>query len=157
MRYDGMTIGVITLAKLDLDGFSLDDVRILTILADRAATAVGSARLLTRTQALAREMRRPIQPKHADYEKLTASLDRGDIDFAMNGLEITPENVRRARFTRPYYIYQLQLIARIDDDRFTTLKECKDRRLKVGTLNGSAAMEVLKGRDPVPMPKSAVA
>src|SRR3954468_11240984 len=36
MRYDGSTIGVIALAKLGLDGFSADDLRILTILADRA-------------------------------------------------------------------------------------------------------------------------
>jgi signal transduction protein with GAF and PtsI domain len=53
MRYDGSTIGVITLSKLGLDGFGSDDLRLLTILADRAATAVGSARLLTRTQDLA--------------------------------------------------------------------------------------------------------
>ena len=39
MRYDGMTIGVITLSKLGLDGFGSDDLRVLTILADRAATA----------------------------------------------------------------------------------------------------------------------
>src|SRR4029079_12178492 len=48
MRYDGLTIGVITLSKLGLDGFGSDDLRLLTILADRAATAIGSVRLLTR-------------------------------------------------------------------------------------------------------------
>ncbi len=41
MRYDGATIGVITLSKLGLDGFGSDDLRLLTILADQAATAVG--------------------------------------------------------------------------------------------------------------------
>ena len=40
MRYDGATIGVITLSKLGLDGFDHDDLRLLTILADQAATAV---------------------------------------------------------------------------------------------------------------------
>ncbi|MEO8571402.1 MAG: GAF domain-containing protein [Chloroflexota bacterium] len=58
LRYDGMTIGVITLSKLGLNGFGPDDLRLLTILADQAATAVESARLLTRTQDLAGEMRR---------------------------------------------------------------------------------------------------
>ena len=94
--------------------------------------------------ALEKELRRPIQREHADFAKLLASLDRGDFDFAMNGLEITPENLQKARFTRPYYIYQLQLISRVDDDRFATLKECQEKGYKVGTLDGSAAAKVLK-------------
>src|ERR1700675_3466145 len=49
MRYDGVTIGVITLSKLGLNGFGPDDLRLLTILADQAAIAAGSARSLTRT------------------------------------------------------------------------------------------------------------
>ncbi len=38
----------------------------------------------------------------------------------------------------------MQLIARIDDKRFTTLKDCKDLGLTVGTVEGSAAVKVLK-------------
>jgi polar amino acid transport system substrate-binding protein len=94
--------------------------------------------------ALSKELGRPIERKHADFDKLIDSMNLGDVDFAMNGLEITPENLRRARFTRPYYIYQLQLIARIDDNRFITLQDCKDNGLKLGTLNGSAAAKVLR-------------
>jgi diguanylate cyclase (GGDEF)-like protein len=71
MRYDGATIGVITLSKLGLNGFSADDLRLLTILADQAATAVGSARLLTRTQDLARELRRLLDMS----AELSGSLD----------------------------------------------------------------------------------
>jgi diguanylate cyclase (GGDEF)-like protein len=71
MRYDGETIGVITLSKLGLNGFGPDDQRLLTILADQAATAVESARLLTRTQDLAGEMRRLLDMS-AD---LSTSLD----------------------------------------------------------------------------------
>ena len=59
MRYDGVTVGVITLSKLGLDGFDADDLRLLTILADQAATAVESARLLTRTQDLAERAAAP--------------------------------------------------------------------------------------------------
>ncbi len=58
MRYDETTVGVITLSKLGLDGFDDVDLRVLTILADQAATAVESARLLARSQDLARELRR---------------------------------------------------------------------------------------------------
>lgn len=94
--------------------------------------------------ALSKELGRPIERQHADFKELFDTLNLGDVDFAMNGLEITPENVRKARFTRPYYIYQLQLIARIDDDRFTTLEECKEKGLKVGALEGSVAAKLLR-------------
>ncbi len=96
--------------------------------------------------ALSKELGRPIEREHADFAKLLDTLNLGKFDFALNGLEITPENLRKVRFSRPYYIYQLQLISRIDETRFTSLKECRDKDLTVGTLDGSAAMEVLKGQ-----------
>ncbi len=71
MRYDDKTMGVITLSKLGLDGFGPDDLRLLTILADQAATAVGSARLLQRTQDLAGELRRLLDMS----SELSGSLD----------------------------------------------------------------------------------
>jgi diguanylate cyclase (GGDEF)-like protein len=71
MRYDGKTIGVITLSKLGLNGFGPEDLRLLAILADQAATAVESARRLGRTQDLAQELRRLLDMS-AD---LSASLD----------------------------------------------------------------------------------
>jgi diguanylate cyclase (GGDEF)-like protein len=71
MRYDGETIGVITLSKLGLNGFGPEDLRLLAILADQAATAVESARRLGRTQDLAQELRRLLDMS-AD---LSASLD----------------------------------------------------------------------------------
>jgi diguanylate cyclase (GGDEF)-like protein len=71
MRYDGLTIGVITLSKLGLNGFGPEDLRLMTILADQAATAVESARRLGRTQDLAQELRRLLSMS-AD---LSASLD----------------------------------------------------------------------------------
>ena len=81
MRYDGVTIGVITLSKLGLDGFGSDDLRLLTILADRAATAVGSARLLTRTQDLAGELRRLLDMS----AELSGSLDPRQVADLMAG------------------------------------------------------------------------
>jgi diguanylate cyclase (GGDEF)-like protein len=71
MRYDGLTIGVITLSKLGLNGFGPEDLRLIAILADQAATAVESARRLSRTQDLAQELRRLLDMS-AD---LSASLD----------------------------------------------------------------------------------
>ena len=71
MRYDGLTSGVITLSKLGLNGFGAEDLRLMAILADQAATAVESARRLSRTQDLARELRRLLDMSAA----LSASLD----------------------------------------------------------------------------------
>ena len=71
MRYDGETIGVITLSKLGLNGFGPEDQRLLTILADQAATGVESARRLSRTEDLAQELRRLLDMSAA----LSASLD----------------------------------------------------------------------------------
>ncbi len=71
MRYDEATVGVITLSKLGLDQFDEDDLRLLTILADQAATAVESARLLARSQNLATELRRLLDMS----AELSGSLD----------------------------------------------------------------------------------
>ena len=58
MRYDERVTGVITLSKLGLRQFDLADVRILSILADQAATAVESARAVSTSANLAEDLRR---------------------------------------------------------------------------------------------------
>ena len=93
--------------------------------------------------ALARELGREIEPVQCEFETIFPGLERGDFDFAMNGLEITPENMRRARFTRPYYVYQLQLQVRRGERRFRTLDELKEKGLRVSTLSESAAARLL--------------
>jgi diguanylate cyclase (GGDEF)-like protein len=81
MRYDGVTVGVITLSKLGLDGFDADDLRLLTILADHAVTAVETARLLTRSQELAGELRRLLDMSG----ELSESLDPRQVANLMAG------------------------------------------------------------------------
>jgi len=81
MRYDGVTVGVITLSKLGCDGFDADDLRLLTILADHAATAVETARLLTRSEELTRELRRLLEMSG----ELSESLDPRQVANLMAG------------------------------------------------------------------------
>jgi diguanylate cyclase (GGDEF)-like protein len=57
MRRDDAVVGVITLSKLGLNQFDEDDLQVLSILADQAATALESARQLSRAEALAAELR----------------------------------------------------------------------------------------------------
>ncbi len=58
MRYDDRVTGVIALSKLGLHQFDVADVRILSILADQAATAIQSATAIGASKALAEDLRR---------------------------------------------------------------------------------------------------
>jgi diguanylate cyclase (GGDEF)-like protein len=57
MRYDERVIGTISLAKVGLRQFDLADVRMLSILADHAATAIESARAVAASADLADDLR----------------------------------------------------------------------------------------------------
>jgi diguanylate cyclase (GGDEF)-like protein len=57
MHYDERVIGVIALSKLGLRQFDVGHLRLLSILADHAATAIEGARALSRAQGLADELR----------------------------------------------------------------------------------------------------
>src|SRR5664279_6249750 len=70
MRYDERVIGVIALSKLGLRQFDEDNLRLLSILADQAATAVESARLLTRSERLALELQGLLDMSSALSESL---------------------------------------------------------------------------------------
>ncbi len=93
--------------------------------------------------ALRRELGRPIQFKQYDFKSLVHGLERGDFDFAMDGLEVTPDRKEKVRFSRPYYVYKLQLVARADEKRFNSLQECKAAGGKVGTMEDTAAERLL--------------
>ncbi|MBF8290629.1 MAG: Diguanylate cyclase [Chloroflexi bacterium] len=71
MRHDDRVIGVITLSKLGVGQFDEDDLQVLSILADQAATAVESARLLTQTESMAAELRRLLEMS----QELSQTLD----------------------------------------------------------------------------------
>ncbi|MFO0970535.1 MAG: ABC transporter substrate-binding protein/permease, partial [Gemmataceae bacterium] len=98
-------------------------------------------------KALEVELGRKIVFVQRDYAGLIPDLDRGDIDIAMNGLEITPENLNQAGFSKPYYLYQLQLVTRATEARFKSLDEAKAKGLIIGTLNNTAAERLLKDQE----------
>ena len=117
------------------------------IFGDKNDPATGIGFEVDLMNALAKELGRPIQRQHADFSSLINTVARGDVDFVMNGLEISPQNLRHnVRFTRPYYIFQLQLIARGNETRFSTLDDCKEQNLTVGTIENSSAYHLLKAK-----------
>ncbi len=71
MQYDDVLVGVITLSKLGLRQFDEEDVRLLSILADQAATAFTGARHLAEARRLAAELRQLLDMSSA----LSGSLD----------------------------------------------------------------------------------
>lgn len=93
--------------------------------------------------ALQKELGRKIEFRQYAFANLVTGLRRGDFDFAMNGLEVTPDRVRVIRFSRPYYVYTLQLVARVDERRFSSLDECRSAGVVVGTLEDTAAERLL--------------
>ncbi len=70
MHYDDRVIGVIALSKLGLRQFDVGDLRLLSILADHAATAVESTRALSRAHVLADELRALAEMSSALSESL---------------------------------------------------------------------------------------
>lgn len=79
MRNDDRLVGVITLARLGLRGFNDDDLRLLMILADQAATAFAGAAHLAETRRLAAELRQLLDMSSA----LSRSLDPIDVATLM--------------------------------------------------------------------------
>lgn len=79
MRHDERLLGVITLSKLGLRGFHDDDLRLLLILADQAATAFAGAANLAEAHRLASELRQLLDMSSA----LSRSLDPKDVATLM--------------------------------------------------------------------------
>jgi polar amino acid transport system substrate-binding protein len=82
----------------------------------------------------------------AEWENLPDVLRRGEIDVIANGYELTPGRQQTMIATIPYYIYELQLIARKNDASVTSWEDLKASatRKKVGVLGGSAAQQYVE-------------
>jgi polar amino acid transport system substrate-binding protein len=78
-----------------------------------------------------------------DWSNLVPSLERGDFDIALNGLEDTPARRARLRLSRPYFVYREVLAVRRGSP-YRTLDDLRGRR--VGTLNQSRALDLLRER-----------
>jgi diguanylate cyclase (GGDEF)-like protein len=75
MRYDDEVIGVVTLSALGLDQFDDGDLRLVSILADHAATAMESARALSHGRSVTGELERLVEMNRA----LAGSLDPHEV------------------------------------------------------------------------------
>lgn len=76
-----------------------------------------------------------------DWETIVSTLERGEFDVIVNGLEPTEDRERFILFSKPYYIFQLQLTVRNDEGRIKSLEDCRKRL--VGTLGNTAASRLM--------------
>jgi len=93
-------------------------------------------------EALARAMGRRPEFVPAEWESLVSSLERGQFDVIINGLEPTPDRARLILFSKPYYLFQQQLTVRKEETRINSLADCRGRT--VGTLVNTAASRLLE-------------
>ncbi len=77
------------------------------------------------------------------WSNLVPSLERGDFDIVMNGLEATTERQQRILLSQPYFIYAETLSVRVGS-AYTSLADLKGKR--VGTLNQTYAHDLLRAQ-----------
>ncbi len=92
---------------------------------------------------LARELGPQAVLGQGQWDMLLNVLNTGNVDMVVNGYELTPSRVRDFLPTRPYYVFQLQLIVK----RGASIQSWDDLRKpkpdggpwRVGVLGGSSA------------------
>jgi polar amino acid transport system substrate-binding protein len=92
--------------------------------------------------ALARRLGLRAEFVQNDWQTLIPSLERGDFDVALNGIEVTAARRGRVAFTRPYYAFTATLVTRRDAPAVGALADLRGAR--VGSLDGSLAMDLLR-------------
>lgn len=93
-------------------------------------------------EAIARELGVKVQYFQNAWDSILLSLQRGDFDIALNGIEITPDREQAILFTRPYYAYAEQIVIRAADNRINRLEDLQGKR--AGTLYNTVAKRMLE-------------
>src|SRR3989440_1883258 len=60
----------------------------------------------------------------SDWETLVSALERRSFDVIVNGLEPTTDRAKQIDFSNAYYVFELQLTVRSDEDWIHTLADC---------------------------------
>src|SRR5215204_3319446 len=97
---------------------------------------------LEMVEALAAAMNRKPEFVPTDWETIVTSLQRGEFDVVVNGLEPTEDRARVILFSKPYYIFQLQLTVRRNETRVRQSSSFRTR--VVGTLGNTAASRLME-------------
>jgi polar amino acid transport system substrate-binding protein len=94
-------------------------------------------------QAIARRLGVKVRFQQYAWSNLVPSLERGDFDIVLNGLEYTVERADRILLSEPYFIYAETLAVRADSP-YKSLADLEGKR--VGTLNQTYAHDLLRAQ-----------
>jgi polar amino acid transport system substrate-binding protein len=81
-----------------------------------------------------------------DWDAIPDTLQRGNIDIALNGLEFLPERENEFPSTVPYFVYTLRLIVKETNDAIRSwddLRKPNGAKYRVGVLRGSFAQRYM--------------
>jgi polar amino acid transport system substrate-binding protein len=93
-------------------------------------------------ELIARKINRVPQFVNITFTSIDQSVERGDAEMGLSGIEDTPARRATMAPTIPYYEFREVLsVRKADQARFRTLADLKGRR--VGTLGGTIAYEIL--------------
>lgn len=93
-------------------------------------------------EAIAAGLGRKAQFVHVAYAAIDQSVQRGDFDLGMSGVEDTPARRAALAATIPYYVFTEALTVReADRAKIDELADLRGKR--VGTLGGTIAYEIL--------------
>jgi polar amino acid transport system substrate-binding protein len=94
--------------------------------------------------ALARRLGVRSHMVQTTWPVLVPSLERGDFDVVMNGLEATSDRQERLLLSRPYFVYA-ETLAVAKGAPYRSLEDLRGKR--VGTLAQTYAFELLRAKD----------
>jgi polar amino acid transport system substrate-binding protein len=97
--------------------------------------------------ALAQKLGVTARMVQTDWRSLIPALQRRDFHIALNGIEWTEERSRVVDFSRPYYIYEQQLVVRNDEHQIRSVNDIGGKT--VGTLAATVAQQMLEKRGDV--------
>ncbi|HUO84415.1 MAG TPA: ABC transporter substrate-binding protein/permease, partial [Thermoanaerobaculia bacterium] len=96
-------------------------------------------------EAIARGLGREPRFIQVAFSAIDQSVERGDFDIGLSGVELTRARAARHAVTLPYFEFREVLTVRERDrDRFRTLEDLRRRR--VATLGGTIAWDLLRSR-----------
>jgi polar amino acid transport system substrate-binding protein len=103
-------------------------------------------------ELIAQELGVKAQLFQGDWDTLPQFLHNSQCDIILNGYELTPERAAQMSPSKPYYLYQLQLLARQNETRIRGWSDLATTPPKgkwiVGALEGSAAATYLRDHFP---------
>jgi polar amino acid transport system substrate-binding protein len=94
-------------------------------------------------EALARQMGMKARFVPTDWESIVASLQRKEFDLIINGFEPTEDRAKEVLFSKPYYLFRLQLTVRNKEKRISSIEDCKRLGIAVGTLVNCSSSRML--------------